>query len=115
MPAGHCGSLWSKVSALECVDRFRREGMTVRATDMRFRSTILERGTVRMDASWSVEMCFAHGGPGGPPVFAAASPPDPAVDPSSERHASACGQGARSPAFRNPGSPVEDGGETVQK
>ena len=44
--AGHCGSLCSKVYTLECVDAFRREGMTDRATGMRFRPTILEQGTM---------------------------------------------------------------------
>ncbi len=45
--AGYYGYLWSKVYALECVDEFRREGMTDRATGMRFRHAILEQGNMK--------------------------------------------------------------------
>ena len=44
--AGYYGYLWSKVYALEIVDEFRRTGMTDRATGMRLRHTVLERGNM---------------------------------------------------------------------
>ena len=44
--AGYYGYLWSKVYSLEILDEFRRAGMTDRATGMRYRQSILERGNM---------------------------------------------------------------------
>ncbi len=44
--AGYYGYLWSKVYALEIVDEFKRTGMTDRATGMRLRHAVLERGNM---------------------------------------------------------------------
>lgn len=44
--AGYYGYLWSKVYALEIVEEFRRTGMTDRATGMRLRHAVLERGNM---------------------------------------------------------------------
>ncbi len=44
--AGYFGYLWSKVYALEIVDEFRRTEMSDRATGMRLRYAILERGNM---------------------------------------------------------------------
>lgn len=44
--AGYYGYLWSKVYAMNIVDRFIEDGMTNRTTGMAYRTTILEQGNM---------------------------------------------------------------------
>lgn len=45
--AGYYGYLWSKVYALNIVNRFREDGMTNQTTGMRFRYEILSKGNMK--------------------------------------------------------------------
>ncbi|MCQ1539099.1 Zn-dependent oligopeptidase [Methanocalculus taiwanensis] len=44
--AGYYGYLWSKVYAMNIVERFKEDGMTSRTTGMAYRRTVLERGNM---------------------------------------------------------------------
>jgi len=44
--AGYYGYLWSRVYAVNIVDRFNDDGMTNRTTGMAYRRTVLERGNM---------------------------------------------------------------------